>query len=75
MFFLTLLFVLLYPVSPSPIVSVLEQSPHEHDDFSIPLDHCVLTPKLGDSGTTQFLEECEGIGKIDLEGRLSTLGT
>ena len=75
MIFFSLLFVLLYPVSPSPIVSVLEPSQHEHDDFSIPLDHCVLTPKLGNSGTTQFLEECEGIGKFDLEGRQSTLGT
>ena len=36
MIFFSLLFVLLYPVSPSPIVTVLEQfSPHEHDDFSI----------------------------------------
>ena len=70
MIFFSLFFALLYSVSPSPIVKILEQSQsHQFDDFSIPLDHCVLTPKLGYSGTKQFLEECEGIGKIDQEGR------
>ena len=64
MVFFSLLSLLLYSVTPSPIVKILEQSQHEleFEDFSIPLDHCVLTPKLGDSGTTKFLEECEGIG-------------
>ena len=67
MIFFSLFFALLYSVSPSPIVKILEQT--HLDEFPIPLDHCVLTPKLGDSGTKQFLEECEGIGKIDQKGR------
>ena len=71
MVFFPLLFVLLYSVSPSPIVKILEQSQFEPEPFTIPLDHCVLTPKLGDSGTKQFLEECEGIGKIEKTGRQS----
>ena len=71
MVFFPLLFVLLYSVSPSPIVKILEQSQFEPEPFTIPLDHCVLTPKLGDSGTKQFLEECEGIGKIEKAGRQS----
>ena len=69
MIFFSILFVLLYSVSPSPIVKILEQSQHEQDQFFIPLDHCVLTPKLGDSGTKKFLEECEGIGKFNEAGR------
>ena len=71
MIFFSLFFVLLHHVSPSPIVKILKQSDHGADylDFTIPQDHCVLTPKLGDSGTRQFLEECEGIGKIDQKGR------
>ena len=71
MIFFSLLSLLLCSVSPSPIVKILEHSQHDfqYEDYTIPLDHCVLTPKLGYSGTTQFLEECEGIGKIYLEGR------